>query len=565
MIQQTLASLILCLAVVSGTSPASAQGPQGMQGNRPDPHTILGHLDWDDNGKISRDEAVGPLKERFNELDRNNDGYLEISELSPPRDQRQFEERDLDDSTPQQNHGKVLVNTRDAMQGYTLFAPMGESETYLIDMNGDAVQTWRGTGRSTGAVYLLDNGNLLRMASAPSPRMRRNAGPGSESAMIQEIAPSGDIVWEYTLPDDTARLHHDIEPMPNGNVLLLASETKDEATVRDMGGDPRINRDGDLQAEYILEIRKAGRDSGEVVWEWHTWDHLIQNNDREAPHYGDPSRNPQRVDLNYNPMGSRDWQHANSVDYDSVSDQIVLSLRSTNEIWIIDHSTSTAQAASSSGGRMGRGGDILFRWGNPAAYGGNESQVLYGQHDARWIPDGSPGAGHLLIFNNGNRRIRQSDVLEIAPDNYSDVTGLTADVIWSYDESGGTPFFADHISGAERLANGNTLICEGTSGHLFEVTDNGRIVWEYQYGSTSGQNSTPNQRRSGMSQMRQGMSRQNGPMTRQGNYMGRRGGTSHIFRATRISPTHPGLAVFLNAHTMNTQARNAYPILGIDL
>src|SRR5262249_3692287 len=131
-----------------------------------------------------------------------------------------------------------------------------------------------------------------------------------------------------------------------------------------------------------------------------------------------------------------DWTHVNAVSYNAKYDQVMISVREFNEIWILDHSTTTEQAASHTGGRSGKGGDLLYRWGNPRAYraGSTGDQRLFAQHDAHWIPDGLPGAGHLLVFNNGGGR----------PDgNYSSVDEVelpTPDSQGHYDLKTGTAF-----------------------------------------------------------------------------------------------------------------------------
>ncbi|MCP4147970.1 MAG: hypothetical protein GY757_09480, partial [bacterium] len=135
----------------------------------------------------------------------------------------------------------------------------------------------------------------------------------------------------------------------------------------------------------------------------------------------------------------------------------------------------------------GKGGDILYRWGNPAAYKrATARRSLYDQHDAHWIPQGSPGAGNILIFNNGSMR-GYSSVEEIKPPmdgkgNYICEIGEPYGPLkteWTYTSKNRSDFYSSEISGAHRLPNGNTLICAGVLGVFFEVTPNGETVWKY--------------------------------------------------------------------------------------
>src|SRR5205823_7110527 len=161
--------------------------------------------------------------------------------------------------------------------------------------------------------------------------------------------------------------------------------------------------------------KPTGKTTGEVVWEWLIWDHLIQDHDSSKANYGDVAKHPERIDLNFgegeglaplfaqkdgldklrsigyvrSPPGRNQpynpgWTHLNSVAYNPELDQIVLSALGFSEVWIIDHSTTTAEAAGHSGGRRGKGGGLLYRWGNPRAYraGSNTDQQLFGQHAA---------------------------------------------------------------------------------------------------------------------------------------------------------------------------------------
>jgi hypothetical protein len=186
-----------------------------------------------------------------------------------------------------------------------------------------------------------------------------------------------------------------------------------------------------------------------------------------------------------------DWTHFNAVDYNADLDQILVSTPEFSEIWVIDHATTTAEAASHSGGRRGKGGDLLCRWGNPANYrsGTPADKRLFYQHNAQWIPNGLPGAGHVLVFNNGSRRpdgsyssvdeiILPVDSDGIYPHDEGKAWG-PAEPVWSYSAPTKGDFFSSFISGTHRLPNGNTMICSGANGTLFEVTPEKEIVWKY--------------------------------------------------------------------------------------
>ena len=137
-------------------------------------------------------------------------------------------------------------------------------------------------------------------------------------------------------------------------------------------------------------------ETDEIVWEWHAWDHLIQDFDSTKANYGVVADHPELIDVNYfTNNGNPDWMHANAIDYNENLDQVVISNPEFNEIWIIDHSTTTAQAAGSTGGSAGRGGDLIYRWGNPMTYGHGDSTdiQLHYQHNPNWIDDFVPSSG----------------------------------------------------------------------------------------------------------------------------------------------------------------------------
>jgi len=386
--------------------------------------------------------------------------------------------------------GDVIVDPGDPWEGYTLWAPLNETATYLTDIDGDVVHTWDSDYRPGLAAYLTEDGSLLRMGNVGNATFT----VGGAGGVTQLIDWSGDVTWEYTYSDDTYLSHHDVEILPNGNVLLIAWEFKTYAQAVGAGRDPASLGDGELWPDSIIEVRPTGPASGDIVWEWHVWDHLIQDHDAAMDNFGVVGDHPELIDLNYvSGPGGADWTHINSIDYNAEFDQILLSVHSFNEIWVIDHSTTTAQAASHTGGNSGRGGDLLYRWGNPQAYdaGTVADQQLFRQHDAQWIEAGLPGEGNILIFNNGQNRPggSYSSVDEIAPPvdalgNYTlDPSGAYSpnSLSWTYADEVPTDFYAQNISGAQRLANGNTLICDGPDGDFFEVDADGQTVWQYDH------------------------------------------------------------------------------------
>ncbi|MFZ4617271.1 MAG: aryl-sulfate sulfotransferase, partial [Rectinemataceae bacterium] len=386
------------------------------------------------------------------------------------------------------NQGQTLglfSNDPRASVGYTLLAPKHNTTTYLLDNQGRSVHQWASAYEPGQSAYLLPNGHLLR---AGMLRVQGGTG-GGEGGRIEEYDWDGKLVWEFEHATRDYQLHHDIKPLPNGHVLALMVERRTGAEAVAAGFDPRLLRDEYLAPDAVVEIEPSYPKGGRIVWQWKVWDHLVQDFDRTKANYGEVAAHPELIDTDCNGRATPAfWNHMNSLDYNAALDQILLSVRGCNEIWILDHSTTTAQAAGHSGGKSGRGGDLVYRWGNPAAYGRGSSAdaVLVQQHDAEWIPDGSPGAGHILIFNNGYDR-QWSSIEEIVPPvgldgRYALAKGAAYGPersVWRYEAAKRSDFFSSEISGAQRLPNGNTLICAGVVGNLFEVTGTGEMVWQY--------------------------------------------------------------------------------------
>ena len=388
--------------------------------------------------------------------------------------------------------GLIYCDDR-ANEDYTLFAPMSSASTYLIDAHGREVHSWTSSSglRPGLSAYVLDDGDLLRTANIGTDGGGSFSG-GGIAGKVERISWDGQMEWEWYYVGDSRRSHHDIEPLPNGNFLMIAWGYKSESEAIAAGRDPDKMSQNALWPDHIIEVEPSGTDQGTVVWEWRMWDHLIQDFDSSKDNFGVVADHPELLDVNFADAAGpnkykSDWMHCNGIDYNPILDQIALSCKNTNEIYIIDHSTTTEAAASHSGGNSGKGGDILYRWGNPEAYraGGPEDQQLFGQHDVQWIPEGRPGAGDLSLFNNGNgRSTSYSSVDVISPPfvngEYVLQTGSAWGPVapsWSWDQ--GTDMYATSISGAERLENGNTLVTWGPRGTFYEVNLDGEIVWKY--------------------------------------------------------------------------------------
>lgn len=418
-----------------------------------------------------------------------------------------------------------LLNTSEGLaDGYAMFVESNSAKVYLVNRKGEVVKEWKGNYGVLGA-YLQDDGSLFQ--NVDDPDFPVFAG-GGESGRIQEISWDNKILWDFEFSDETQCHHHDFTVMPNGHILAIVWEAKTAEEALAAGRKPELTPKAGLWPDKIVEIQPQGQRGGKVVWEWHIWDHLIQNTDPNKPNYGNPADHPERLDINAGePLppaitqdsfdtlvkaGKIHWRnqtlenlgsdvyHFNSIKYNAALDQIAIGSPHLHEVFIIDHSTTTQEAAGHTGGRSGKGGDFLWRWGNAHNYGRADTtqQQLFGQHDIRWIEEGKPGAGHLMVYNNyppklfdydkkGSDSLNYSAVYELVPPmddkgNYIIEAGKPfgpEKPIWEYMAPDKLSFYSSFISGAHRMKNGNTFINEGAKGRFFEVTPDGKIVWEY--------------------------------------------------------------------------------------
>ena len=366
--------------------------------------------------------------------------------------------------------GLMYYDSTQSFCGYTLFAPMDWNVVYLIDNEGRLVHSWDAPSKPGLSVYLLEDGSLLHSGRDVNIRDWDN-----------------NQLWSCNMHGDSWRRTHDLRHLPNGNIISVVWRIRSMAEALAAGRNPALLDSTGLLSSCVYEVDTT---SNEIVWEWDSWDHLVQDYDSTRQNYGVVRDHPELIDLNYGVGASRtpgNFIHFNGLDYNAELDQVIVSPRIYSEAWVIDHSTTTEQARGHTGGRYGKGGDLLYRWGNPAAYR-RDSTAYHGlmyQHDTHWIPDTVSGAGHMMAFSNGGPDRPWSEVVEWAPPMDSlgfyhadpDSTWGPHEPSWAYRDT--VSFYSSHISGSQRLPNGNTLICEGRWGTFLEVTPDSEVVWKY--------------------------------------------------------------------------------------
>ncbi|MBN1820130.1 MAG: DUF1566 domain-containing protein [Prolixibacteraceae bacterium] len=397
---------------------------------------------------------------------------------------RNADENTTDNNDNEDNEGDDNENNTGESLSATLFAPIGQTTTYLIDENGNNINTWESSQGPALSAYLLNDSTLLRTTceGRNSNSVFKAGGAGGK---VEQYDWDGNLIWEFTYNSNNYLLHHDIEKLPNGNILMIAWEYKSRSEAIAAGRNPNLLSEGELWPDKIIEVEPTGSSGGNIVWEWKVWDHLIQDYDNSKSNYGVVSQHPEKININFvDNQAVADWIHLNAIDYNEELDQIMVTSRNFSEIWIINHNTTSAEAS-------GNAGDLLYRWGNPQTYGRGtgSDQKLFGCHDGQWITKGLPGENDILVFNNGRGRNdgNYSSVDQFTPplNNSIYTIGNNAafgpeSLIWTYTSTPTTEFFADHISGAQRLPDGNTLVCSGTNGAFFEITSEGEVVWQYE-------------------------------------------------------------------------------------
>lgn len=313
--------------------------------------------------------------------------------------------------------GLVYHDAEQSYEGYTLFCSVRGHHATLLDWHGRIVHRWHHPEGIQHA-RLIGNGNLLIQTLPPEDAGGAEQIGGSSEALV-ELDWDSKTVWEYR----NLLMHHDYQRLPNGNHLVLLWEHLPDGVKEQIRGGHAHEEDPErMWGDVVREIDPDGR----VVREWRSWEHLSFEQDVICPL-----------------ESYKEWTHANSLDLTPNGDWLI-SFRLTSTVAIVDQNT----------------GEITWRWG---------PGKLSHQHAATWLDN-----GHILIFDNGCHRPRGpsfSQVVEVDPE--------TQKVEWSYQDPTILAFYSFMVSGANRLQNGNTLITEGASGRLFEVTAEGETVWEY--------------------------------------------------------------------------------------
>ncbi len=388
-------------------------------------------------------------------------------------------------SSAQNTVGLLSYEPSASFDGFNLIYPHNQSSVFLLDNCGEIVHTWPDADdqRPGNTAYILPNGNLIR-CKRPASIAGDAIWAGGGGATVEMLDWDNNLIWAYTLNNEFERLHHDIALVPNGNVLMVAWQKVELEALLQAGRDTSILGETELWYDKVIEFDGS---TGDIVWEWHAWDHLVQDFDDTKANFGVVADSPNKIDLNFvfpNAIPA-DWTHINAIDYHPINNQILLCVPHFNEVWIIDRGNDTDLSA-------GPSGDLRYRWGNPIAYqsGDASDQKLFFPHDAQWNDDFltgiHPNFDQILVFNN-----------QIGPD-FSAVTffdhgyemytdtfpfnGTTfgpEDVVENITHPTPTDFFSSGLSSAQCLPNGNILMCAGRFGYSVELTPDQEIVWEY--------------------------------------------------------------------------------------
>ena len=353
--------------------------------------------------------------------------------------------------------------------GLVLISDFTTESVVLIDIDNNIVNSWEVNDYNLLRSYLTPDSILVTISKL------------NNLPVLQKYDWDGLLLWTFIFEEGECLIHHEQVILPNGNILAICKET--------IIAEENIYFNEDIVIDKIIEIEPLDNDQANIIWEWHFYDHLIQDYDPNMLNYGIISENPQLFNINaYNSLG--DFTHLNCVDFNSELNQIIFSSRSLNEVFIIDHSTTTEEAKSHIGGIYGKGGDFLYRWGNPINYNRGDllNQKLHAPHAVNWINSDYPGGGNILLFDN-EYDVSISAIIEFQPPILSNgLYSLDANEPFEPNEytwiNHSSNYYSLSHSGAFRMPNGNTLITIFGVPPLYEINiieidENGSLQWEY--------------------------------------------------------------------------------------
>ena len=353
--------------------------------------------------------------------------------------------------------------------GLVLISDFSSETIVLIDIDNNIVNSWEVNDYNLLRSYLTPDSILVTISKL------------NNLPVLQKYDWDGLLLWTFIFEEGECLIHHEQVILPNGNILAICKET--------IIAEENIYFNDDIVIDKIIEIEPLDYDQANIIWEWHFYDHLIQDYDPDILNYGIISENPQLFNINaYNHFN--DFTHLNCVDFNSELNQIIFSSRSLNEIFIIDHSTTTEEAKGHDGGIYDKGGDFLYRWGNPINYNRGDllNQKLHAPHAVNWINSDYPGGGNILLFDN-EYDVSISAIIEFQPPILSNgLYSLDANEPFEPNEytwiNHSSNYYSLSHSGAFRMPNGNTLITIFGVPPLYEIKiieidENGSLQWEY--------------------------------------------------------------------------------------
>lgn len=333
----------------------------------------------------------------------------------------------------------------------------------IINHDGDEIFSWDFENGIGNDANLLEDGSMIVCLKADDAEITL----GGYGGVFQKINADQTIDWEVSYSSSQQTAHHDVEYLSNGNIIFPVWEELLSSDAVELG----FSGSQDIYPDAIIEMNPL---TEEIVWEWHSTDHLVQDYDSAKDSYGTIQDNPNKIDINYNSSKENgDIMHINGITVDEDNDLIYLTVNNYSEIWVLDHSTTTAEAVTSSGGDYGLGGDLVYRFGNPLTYDNVGEVTINDVHYPNLL-----STGNMLVFSN-NIYDNQSAVFEYELNPpYELVSGEDnePEIVWSFTDS---ELYSSGLGGAVRTPNGNTLIAEGKDGNVWEVSDSGEVLWKY--------------------------------------------------------------------------------------